>query len=81
MTKTLVLASGLTFVLAGASFASTTYEGFIAPPSTMTEAVDARINNVSLANDRTSPVPLPAAGWMLLAGLGGIAVLRRRAKA
>lgn len=24
------------------------------------------------------PVPLPAAGWMLLAGLGGIAALRRR---
>jgi hypothetical protein len=28
-----------------------------------------------------SPVPLPAAGWMLLAGLGGIVSLRRRAKA
>jgi hypothetical protein len=27
-----------------------------------------------------SPVPLPAAGWMLLAGLGGIAALRRRQK-
>jgi hypothetical protein len=28
-----------------------------------------------------SVVPLPAAGWMLLAGLGGIAMMRRRAKA
>jgi len=28
-----------------------------------------------------SAVPLPAAGWMLLAGLGGIAALRRRRKA
>jgi hypothetical protein len=28
-----------------------------------------------------SPVPLPAAGWMLLAGLGGIAAMRRRTKA
>jgi hypothetical protein len=28
-----------------------------------------------------SPVPLPAAGWMLLAGIGGIVALRRRAKA
>jgi hypothetical protein len=27
-----------------------------------------------------SPVPLPAAGWMLLAGIGGIVALRRRAK-
>lgn len=26
------------------------------------------------------PVPLPAAGWMLLAGLGGLAALRRRRK-
>ena len=25
-----------------------------------------------------SPIPLPAAGWMLLAGLGGLAALRRR---
>jgi hypothetical protein len=27
------------------------------------------------------PVPLPAAGWMLLAGIGGLLGLRRRAKA
>jgi hypothetical protein len=27
-----------------------------------------------------SAVPLPAAGWMLLAGVAGIAALRRRAK-
>lgn len=26
------------------------------------------------------PVPLPAAGWMLIAGLGGLAALRRRRK-
>jgi hypothetical protein len=26
-------------------------------------------------------VPLPAAGWMLLAGLGGIAAMKRRRKA
>ena len=32
------------------------------------------IDNVSI-----SAVPLPAAGWMLLAGLGGIAMVRRRA--
>lgn len=28
-----------------------------------------------------SPIPLPAAGWMLLAGIGGIAALKRRRKA
>lgn len=27
-----------------------------------------------------APVPLPAAGWMLIAGLGGMAALRRRKK-
>lgn len=31
--------------------------------------------------DDMPPVPLPAAGWMLLAGVGGLAALRRRKKA
>jgi hypothetical protein len=29
----------------------------------------------------TSPIPLPAAGWMLISALGGMAVLARRRKA
>lgn len=32
---------------------------------------------VLLANARLEPVPLPAGGWLLLAGLGGLAALRR----
>ena len=28
-----------------------------------------------------SPVPLPAAGWMLIAGLGGLVAMKRRKKA
>jgi hypothetical protein len=28
----------------------------------------------------TAPIPLPAAGWMLLAGIGGLAAMRRRKK-
>ena len=28
-----------------------------------------------------SAVPLPAAGWMLIAGLGGLAAMKRRKKA
>jgi hypothetical protein len=32
-------------------------------------------------NTTASPVPLPASAWMLLAGVGGIAAMRRRKKA
>lgn len=31
--------------------------------------------------DEPPPVPLPAAGWMLIAGIGGLAALRRRKRA
>jgi hypothetical protein len=31
--------------------------------------------------DHTTPVPLPAAGWLLLAGVGGLGALRRYARA
>ncbi len=38
--------------------------------------------NASLATDPTQigldPVPLPAAGWLMLAGLGGLAGMKRR---
>ncbi|WP_245624832.1 VPLPA-CTERM sorting domain-containing protein [Jannaschia seosinensis] len=32
----------------------------------------------TVASIDVAPVPLPAAGWMLIAGLGGIATMRRR---
>lgn len=36
----------------------------------------------SVAVDYTPPVvPLPAAGWMLMAGIGGLAAMKRRRKA
>jgi hypothetical protein len=31
--------------------------------------------------EQPTMVPLPAAGWMLLAGLGGLVAMRRRARA
>lgn len=34
-----------------------------------------------LTFDYVAPIPLPAAGWMLLAGIGGIAAMKRRKKA
>ena len=37
------------------------------------------ISHISLyGSGEMSPIPLPAAGWMLLAGLGGLAAARRR---
>jgi len=33
-----------------------------------------------VASYKVSPVPLPAAGWMLLAGIGGLAAIKRRRK-
>ncbi|SEA75445.1 VPLPA-CTERM sorting domain-containing protein [Rubrimonas cliftonensis] len=44
-----------------------------------TNGGNARIDGVNLTAVQTaSPIPLPAAAWMLLAGLGGIAALSRR---
>jgi hypothetical protein len=39
------------------------------------------LGGFDLAGVRVAPIPLPAAGWMLLAGLGGLAMVRRRQKA
>lgn len=43
-------------------------------------------NNISTLGiyasfDGPAPIPLPAAGWLMLAGLGGLAAVRRRRKA
>ena len=39
------------------------------------------INAFEFANTQTSPVPLPAAGWMLIAGLGALGAAARRRRA
>ena len=39
------------------------------------------LSHISYWSAPLSPVPLPAAGWLLIAGLGGIAAMKRRTKA
>ena len=37
-----------------------------------------KVQSITVSYDDTSEVPLPAAGWLLIAGLGGLAVMKRR---
>ncbi|WP_370692982.1 VPLPA-CTERM sorting domain-containing protein [Pseudotabrizicola sp.] len=48
------------------------------------KTVTGEISHISVygvPGDTPSPVPLPAAGWLMIAGLGGLAALRRRKRA
>lgn len=45
------------------------------------DAWDVGIDNIAFSVDPLTPIPLPAAGWLLLGALGGMAGLRHRAKA
>ncbi|WP_308917674.1 VPLPA-CTERM sorting domain-containing protein [Jannaschia sp. LMIT008] len=56
----------------------------VAPPGGTVDATFTLTTSVSLdlaavQTDDTPVIPLPAAGWLLLAGLGGLAAMRRRA--
>jgi opacity protein-like surface antigen len=86
MKKLLVAASAIALLSVGAASADTlkVHEAAGASLSVVfgetTSNQDLPVEMIS-PNAQTTPVPLPAAGWMLLAGLGAIAAMRRRAKA
>lgn len=67
-----VLAKANTFLAAASIFAGVPAYNLTFLEST---SVPVRQNLVTV-----SPVPLPAAGWLLIAGLGGLAALRRKRK-
>jgi len=43
-----------------------------------TSSLQNAISHVSFYDGAVAPVPLPAAGWLLVAGVGGMVALRRR---
>ncbi len=43
--------------------------------------IDGKINGIEVRGDDVAPIPLPASGLLLLAGLGGFGALRRSRKA
>jgi hypothetical protein len=84
MKKQFIAAAALLVLMSGGAVASTyahnTYLSVATVEALGNEAQSTTSSQV-LPNGPISPVPLPAAGWMLLAGVGGLVALRRRAKA
>ncbi len=63
------------------TFNSNSYVGSTLLTSFAVEATQQNDNfRVRSITYTPAPVPLPAAGWMLLAGIGGIAAMKRRKK-
>lgn len=55
------------------------FTSFVSDFSAFPKAIDAKI--LREIKPPPSAIPLPAAGWLMIAGLGGLAALRRRRKA
>lgn len=64
------------------TWASYRHDGGVGPGLyEYTMANGAGLSNYVVLGSGLSPVPLPAAGWMLLVGIGGLVAMRRRRKA
>jgi len=85
--KRLILAAGCVTMLSVPAFAGPMEHKLNADITSIQARLHAAVlkSNVELSpnleQEGLSAVPLPAAGWMLLAGLGGLAAMRRRARA
>jgi hypothetical protein len=77
--------SAWAFTTDGWSFANGVYTGQVSTKDAglvnINNGKGRKISHITFFDTAVSPVPLPAAGWMLLAGLGGIAAMKRRKKA
>lgn len=79
----IISVGGLEFIfeIAGFQVDGEIMDFFMTKEKAVSEAI--LIASYSLLDDggeNPSPVPLPAAGWMLIAGVGGLAALKRRKK-
>jgi hypothetical protein len=85
MKKLLVAASAIALLSVGAAGADTlkVHEAAGASLAVVFGEVSSDLSDAPpqlVSPNDVSAVPLPAAGWMLLAGLGAVAAMRRRAK-
>lgn len=75
-------------VCSGEGFASTVdcasevayFDAFMWDSYLETGTLGGALSHITLIDGDTTPIPLPAAGWLLLGGLGGLAAMRRRNK-
>ncbi len=64
-----------TFEFSGFEIGGETVDFFLTKEQAITEAV---LKGKYTVEALVSPVPLPAAGWMLIAGVGGLAAMKRK---
>lgn len=69
-----------TFEFSGFQYNDGVFDYFDTVEEETNKATLLGLYRVEKVGEQISPVPLPAAGWLLLAGVGGLAALKRRQK-